>query len=596
VELAGLRKDRYEFPVELSLSVCHVAGEKIFAGIIRDITERKKAEAAMQEAEMRFRSITESANDAIISIDEKGLVLSWNHAASKIFGYREKEVIGKPVSVIIPENLRSLHEAGIRRVTGGGEHHVIGKTVELTGLRKFGTTFPLELSLSTWESDEKKYFCGIIRDITARKYAERSLTEAEKKFRSITESANDAIISADAEGIIVTWNKAAEKIFGYRDKEIIGKSLSTIVPQKFKEQHNRGIERVSGGGAHHVIGQTVELVGLGKDGHEFPIELSLSTWEIDDERFYCGIIRDIAARKKTEKELEQNRQKLAEKAKKLRNANKDIKVKNEQLQALSNKLAKYLSQQVYKSIFSGQKDVKIESYRKNLTVFFSDIQGFTELTDSVESEVLTTLLNKYLNEMSKIAIDHGGTIDKFIGDAIMIFFGDPETLGEKQDAIACVKMAIRMKERLFELRKEWDELGILKPLQVRMGINTGYCTVGNFGSEERLDYTIVGGSVNLASRLESAAEVDQILISHSTYSLIKDEILCVKKAEIKVKGQAYPVQTYEVIGLMDENKKVQEKIKSSLEGFNMVIDFKKLSYPDRMAAKEILEKVIMKLK
>ena len=128
--------------------------------------------------------------------------------------------------------------------------------------------------------------------------------------------------------------------------------------------------------------------------------------------------------------------------------NTEINSKNEQLQALSNKLAKYLSRQVYTNIFEGKKDVKIESYRKKLTVFFSDIEGFTELTDRVESEVLTNALNKYLNEMSKIAINHGGTIDKYIGDAIMIFFGDPETLGEKQDAIACITMAIEMRKKL----------------------------------------------------------------------------------------------------------------------------------------------------
>jgi class 3 adenylate cyclase len=91
------------------------------------------------------------------------------------------------------------------------------------------------------------------------------------------------------------------------------------------------------------------------------------------------------------------------------------------------KLAKYLSPQVYDSIFSGEKDVKIESYRKKLTVFFSDIKDFTKTTDSMESEALTGLLNEYLNEMSKIALEYGGTIDKYIGDAIMIFFGDPES-------------------------------------------------------------------------------------------------------------------------------------------------------------------------
>jgi PAS domain S-box-containing protein len=595
VELQGLRKDGTEFPLELSLSVCLLEGEKVFAGIIRDITARKQSENALRDAEHRFRSISESANDAIISIDDRGVIISWNQAATRIFGFQEKEALGRPVTIIIPDHYRTPHEEGIKRVVGGGPHHVIGKTVELLGYRKSGDNFPIELSLSTWTMEGRKYFCGIIRDITIRKDAERSLMEAEKKFRSITESANDAIISANATGCIVTWNRAAEQIFGFRQEEVTGKPLTMIIPEKYRSLHNKGIERVSGGGAHHVIGKTVELMGLHQDGHEFPIELSLSTWEIDHHRFYCGIIRDITARKHAEEQLQLHREKLSDKARKLRQANKDIKLKNEQLQALSNKLAKYLSHQVYKSIFAGKKDVKIESYRKNLTVFFSDIHGFTEMTDRVESEVLTTLLNKYLNEMSKIAIDHGGTIDKFIGDAIMIFFGDPETLGEKNDAIACVKMAIKMRERLLELRAEWDKLGIVKPLQVRMGINSGFCTVGNFGSEDRLDYTIVGSTVNLASRLETAANVDQILISHSTYALVQDDILCQKKEEIKVKGMAYPVQTYEVVAAMDPVKKNEGKLKSTLDGFNMTIDFNRLSPDAKLAAREILERVISKL-
>ena len=116
------------------------------------------------------------------------------------------------------------------------------------------------------------------------------------------------------------------------------------------------------------------------------------------------------------------------------------------IQQLANNLSKYLSPQIYESIFLGKKKVKIEAYRKRLTVFFSDIKGFTELTDRLEPEVLSDLLNNYLNEMSKIALKYGGTIDKFVGDAILIFFGDPESKGQENDARSCVLMAIEMRE------------------------------------------------------------------------------------------------------------------------------------------------------
>ena len=415
------------------------------------------------------------------------------------------------------------------------------------------------------------------------------------KFMSIAESANDAIISADSTGMIQSWNKAAENIFGYPEEEVLGGPLTIIVPDKYKALHDEGIKRVGQGGERHVIGNTVELTGLHKNGKEFPIELSLSTWEVNNQMFYSGIIRDITERKEDEEKLKSHQRQLAEKAQQLEKLNQEVSSKNEQLQGLSNKLAKYLSRQVYTNIFEGKRDVKIESYRKKLTIFFSDIEGFTELTERVESEVLTSVLNKYLNEMSKIALEHGGTIDKYIGDAIMIFFGDPESLGEKEDAIACVKMAIDMNKRLQEMRLEWDVLGISTPLRIRMGVNTGFCTVGNFGSDERLDYTIVGGAVNLANRLESAADTDEILISEDTFSLVKDVIKCKARGQIDVKGFAYPVNSYVVIGEIEKLKEEEEQLSAQLNGFNLSINYDKLNYSDKMYAKELLMKAMSKL-
>ena len=126
----------------------------------------------------------------------------------------------------------------------------------------------------------------------------------------------------------------------------------------------------------------------------------------------------------------------------------------------------------------------------------------------------------------------GATIDKYVGDAIVIFFGDPETRGVKEDALACVKMAIAMRQKMAELQGTWRDSGIANPLRCRIGINTGFCTVGNFGSEDRMDYTIIGSGVNLASRLESASAPGEILISYETYALVKDQIQCKKFGDI----------------------------------------------------------------
>ena len=148
--------------------------------------------------------------------------------------------------------------------------------------------------------------------------------------------------------------------------------------------------------------------------------------------------------------------------------------------------------------------------------------------------------------MSKIALEHGATIDKYVGDAILAFFGDPDTRGVRQDALACVRMAIAMQRRMQELQSEWREAGLEKPFQLRIGINTGYCTVGNFGSEDRMDYTIIGGEVNLASRLQSHAEPGGILLTHETYSLVRDHFAADEQNPIELKGFAKPVRCYRI--------------------------------------------------
>jgi PAS domain S-box-containing protein len=539
-----------------------------------------------------LQAIANSTTDSLIVIDQAGLVLSWNRAAVLMFSFTADEMIGQSLHVIIPERFHQPHDNGLERVASGGKKHVIGHAAELAGIRKGGVEFPIELTLSVWGTGAGMRFGAIIRDISDRLKMQDELRSSESQARAIMESANDAIVTADSKGNILAWNRAAASILGYGQDEAVGEPLTLIIPEEYKSLHDAGIERVSSGGKHHVIGETVELSALHKDGHSIPVELSLSTWLVGEDRYFSGIIRDIAERKQNETKLLNQKKKLAKKATSLKVLNDEIESKNEQLQGLSNKLAKYLSRQVYTNIFEGKRDVKIESYRKKLTIFFSDIQGFTELTDRVESEVLTNALNRYLNEMSKIALSHGGTIDKYIGDAIMIFFGDPDSLGEKEDAIACVKMAIDMKKKLLDMRREWDVLGISKPLRVRMGINTGYCTVGNFGSDERLDYTIVGGAVNLASRLETAADVDEILVSEDTFSLIKDVIACEPQDNITVKGIAYPIMTYAAKDLIETIQREHEHIKAKLKGFNLSIDFEKLNYTDKLYAREMLEKAI----
>jgi len=173
-ELMNRRKDGTEFPVFLSTAVVkNTTGQPVaLIGVAKDITETKKTEAALKQSEERFRSVAQSANDAIISTDSKGLVLGWNRGAINIFGYPEDEIMGQPLNLIIPDYFQTLQEIGLNSPESGHEKHTIGRTVELIGITKEGVNFPLELSLSEWETSEGKFFTGIVRDISKRKRTE----------------------------------------------------------------------------------------------------------------------------------------------------------------------------------------------------------------------------------------------------------------------------------------------------------------------------------------------------------------------------------------------------------------------------------------
>ena len=266
---------------------------------------------------------------------------------------------------------------------------------------------------------------------------------------------------------------------------------------------------------------------------------------------------------------------------------KALAERTEQLETLSTKLSKYLSPQVYASIFQGTQPVGIASNRKKLTIFFSDLVGFTETTETLESEELTSILNRYLNEMAGIALKYGATLDKYVGDAILAFFGDPETRGVAEDANACVAMALEMQARIVELEAEWHEQGHERPFRARMGINTGFCTVGNFGSQDRMDYTIIGAAVNLASRLEGAALPGTILIADETWALVKGTVLTKQTPPFKVKGIAQPIQAYEVLGLT--GAPTAKIIRRNADGLRVTID---LGRSDRDDAVRVLKELI----
>ncbi|CAN5383908.1 adenylate/guanylate cyclase domain-containing protein [soil metagenome] len=263
----------------------------------------------------------------------------------------------------------------------------------------------------------------------------------------------------------------------------------------------------------------------------------------------------------------QNRQSLM-----IAGINRELEASNAFLASVSLKISRYLSPQLYKSIFAGEKDVTIQTERKKLTIFFSDIKDFTATTEQLQPEEITALLNEYFTEMSAIAMRHGGTVDKFIGDAILIFFGDPETKGVAEDALACLHMAFAMQKRIGELNAKWRNAGVDLPVFVRMGINTGYCNVGNFGSTDRMDYTIIGAEANLAARLQSVAEAGQIVVSYETYALVRNDYSAHPLPAIQMKGISRPVVPYVIEGALATAEEGTGLFNEHMPGLDFYLD------------------------
>jgi class 3 adenylate cyclase len=279
----------------------------------------------------------------------------------------------------------------------------------------------------------------------------------------------------------------------------------------------------------------------------------------------------------------------------IRGVNRELETANEFLASLSIKISRYLAPQVYKSIFSGEKDVAISTERKKLTIFFSDIKDFSETTERLQPEQMTELLNEYFTEMSNIALAHGGTIDKFVGDAILIFFGDPHTKGEAEDAKACVRMAFDMQRRLAELNAKWRGAGVENPFRVRMGINTGFCNVGNFGSNDRMDYTIIGAEANLAARLQSIAEPGNVVISFETYALTRDVLVAQALSPIVMKGVTREVVPYVVKGLLDASGAQIEIFSAHMTGLDFYLDPSMLNPSNAANIRAILQSALKAL-
>ena len=545
--------------------ISFVGGKRVLW--VYDVTALTQHETQVLEQERQLREILDFCPAAVCVVDEDGRILFHNRRMRDLLGYEKEELSLFDTKRFWRDLDHRTAIIEVLRLRGGQllNEEVVWKT-------KQGE--PLNLLISYVQvayagghvavSGGKRLFW--LYDITPLRRAEQARLRSEQRLSEAIESISEGFVCYDGEDRLVICNSC------YRDLLYPGLDIDLTVGTTFESIVRRAAEH---GYVTDALGRVDEWVAERMRQHRNPGEPQVQRrtdgrWVMVSERRTedggtVAVYSDIT-------ELKQREQDLTE--------------KSAALSALSSKLAKYLAPQVYESIFTGQQDVKIVSKRKKLTVCFSDLVGFTEITDKMESEDLTQLLNHYLTEMSKIALQYGATIDKYVGDAIVMFFGDPTTLGVKEDALACVQMAIAMQQRIGELAQEWSNSGIETPLRCRIGIHTGYCTVGNFGSEDRMDYTMVGGTVNLASRLEHEAPPGGVLISFETYALVKDDVRCEERGHVQVKGIAQPVATYAVVGLM------QDPERAGTAHLRLELDADRMSDDERKAAADALRRAL----
>jgi PAS domain S-box-containing protein len=260
-------------------------------------------EEALIDSEARTRAILEAAVDAIITIDERGIIESLNPAATRMFGYTEDEVVGQNVKVLMPEPYRSEHDGYLEHYRDTGQKKIIGIGREVVGRRKDGRTFPMHLAVSELQVGERRMYTGIARDITDLKSAIDRLQESEARARAVLDTAVDAIITIDERGTMESANAAAEKVFGYRAAELVGQNVKMLMPSPYREEHDQYLANYLRTGQRRIIGIGREVTGQRKDGSTFPMELAVSEVRLAGRRLFTGFVRDITRRKQADEQL-----------------------------------------------------------------------------------------------------------------------------------------------------------------------------------------------------------------------------------------------------------------------------------------------------
>jgi len=455
----------------LETEVLHTAAALIGGAILRS-----EAEAHLKASEERYALAARGANDGLFDWD---LASDRHYCAPRLYeimayGFRTGEV---PPAVLCQRLRPQGHPTLWTAIHDHFERQKRRFEVEcelLDSARRPTGRWLIARGLLLYRQGAAQRVVGSLRDVTQRKAAEAALRDSEAQARAILETASDAIVSADEQGRILQFNPAACRIFGYRQEEAVGRTVGELlVPPELRAGHEAGMRRFLASGVPQVIGRTVELEGQRADGGRVPIELALSEVPLGDRRLFTAILRDITERKRFERALAAAEAKRAQ-------------------------LARHFSPNIVEEILAS--GTSLEATRQQqAAVLFVDLFNFTALSGAMPGQEVIRLLREFHGLVEEAVFVNQGTLDKYIGDGAMATFGTPRPGPQDAgNALACARA-------LVAAIVDWNSRRAvqgLQPLKIGVGLHYGPVTLGNVGSQRRLEFTVVGNTVNLASRIE----------------------------------------------------------------------------------------------
>ena len=552
--------------------------------VVEDITDRKKAEEALRQSEERFRRVVESVADAIVTIDTDSRILSANRATEKLFGYPASELVGQPLTILMPESLRAVHTAAFSRYVESGKHRTSWEGVQLPGQHKSGQEIPLEVSFGEFVSSSgTRMFTGILRDSRERKREEERLRRAASEKETLERLAKftgkvdstvvledvleqmfetfQTLLPYDRIGYALVENdgRTARSIWarsklarveipvGY-SAHLEGSSLQAILrssrPRILNDLEAYLREHPDSENTRLIVAEgmrsslTCPLIAMGKPvGFLFFSSTTPHTYDDVHVELYLRVAEHLSLI------IEKNRlfRQVVE-------AKREVEVRN---QLIAEVFGRYTSDAIVSRLLKSPEALKMGGETRKVTVLFADLCGFTPLCTGLDPQRVVRLLNIHLGAMVDVIMNHGGTIDEFLGDAVLAIFGAPILAeDDAQRALAC---AIAMQHAMEGVNGQLSDEG-LPTLQMGIAVHTGEVVAGNIGSQRRAKYGIVGAAVNLVTRIEEFTTGGQILCSEDTLREAGGLVDFDEHVEIPGKGGTESVQVVSVRELRDPSE------------------------------------------